>query len=143
MNIPNPRPLLRRAFTLVELAVAVLLSMTISAMMMAYCDRNMDMRFGEAAVRLSAALRKDRIEARTTLMPLEHEGNKAVLYKETLRRLQARLAELGMFTGDVNGIFDEATRNAIKSFQAEKELPASGIPDQRTLHLLFRRAPQG
>lgn len=113
---------------------------TLSSALMAFCDKNADMRFAEATARLAASLGRDRLVNRTELVPISHEGKNHYVYKETLRRVQAQLAEKGLFSGDVNGEFDEPTRAAIETYQTEKKLPVSGLPDQRTLYSLFKDA---
>lgn len=113
---------------------------TVTSALFAFCDTNADMRFGEAAARMTAALRKDRLVSRSELIPIEHDGNTAYVYKEAIRRAQAALAERGIFTGDITGEFDGATRSALETFQKENKIPESGLPDQRTLFMLFRPA---
>lgn len=111
---------------------------TVTSALYAYCDKNADVRFGEATARMAAALRKDRLVSRSDLIPIEHEGNTAYVYREAIRRAQAALAERGVFTGDITGEFDDATRIALEAFQKENKLPENGLPDQRTLFTLFQ-----
>jgi hypothetical protein len=40
--------------------------------------------------------------------------------------LQQRLRELGFFPGEVSGLFDESTQNAVKAFQKERGLVTDG-----------------
>ena len=113
---------------------------TLSSALMTICDKNADMRFVEAVTRLAIYLRKDRVVSRTERVAIPDGEKKLYVYKETVRRMQAALAERGLFTGDVNGEFDESTRTALESFQSEKKLPVNGVPDQRTLYSLFHSA---
>lgn len=48
------------------------------------------------------------------------------------RIVQAKLAELGYFDGAIDGIFDEETINAIKSYQKDNNLTETGNLDQVT-----------
>ena len=49
-------------------------------------------------------------------------------------QLEDQLAVLGYFTGDmVDGIFDDETEAALRSFQSAKQLPVSGIADLESL----------
>jgi peptidoglycan hydrolase-like protein with peptidoglycan-binding domain len=59
------------------------------------------------------------------------------VYEETLRRVQLELARRGLRSGEADGRFDPATREALESLQANHELPAMGLPDERTLQVLF------
>jgi hypothetical protein len=53
-----------------------------------------------------------------------------------LTGVQKRLAQLGLFHGEPNGAFDEATRTAVTTFQQSKGLPADGALDDATLKAL-------
>ncbi|MBR6030237.1 MAG: peptidoglycan-binding protein [Clostridia bacterium] len=56
---------------------------------------------------------------------------------EDVREVQTHLAELGYFSGQVTGRYGEATAAAIKSFQADFGLKATGVCDAKTHALLF------
>ncbi|MCC1492137.1 peptidoglycan-binding protein [Cognatishimia sp. F0-27] len=52
----------------------------------------------------------------------------------TARRLaEARLKQLGLEVGKVDGTFDRATRRAIRDYQRARALPVSGFLDQQTV----------
>jgi peptidoglycan hydrolase-like protein with peptidoglycan-binding domain len=53
-----------------------------------------------------------------------------------VRELEARLRQIAWFFGDVDGSFDDQTREAVSAFQAKRGIPATGEVDQRTLDLL-------
>ena len=53
-----------------------------------------------------------------------------------VRGLQARLAQLDWYFGDITGTFDSDTVAAVKGFQAKRQIPATGNVDQRTLDRL-------
>ena len=60
------------------------------------------------------------------------------LYEETLRRIQARLAEKGFYELPATGEFDAKTITAIAAFQETLEgYEATGFPDQATLWALL------
>jgi hypothetical protein len=113
---------------------------TLTAALVGHCDKNADRRFGEAVVRMAATLRADRLLERSDLIAIDHEGRKHYVYKETMRRAQAALGDLGLYSGDVTGEFDTDTRAALETFQTEEKLPVSGLPDQQTLYTLFRKS---
>ena len=112
---------------------------TLTLALVNHCDKNADMRFGEAVVRMTGSLYNDRLASKSELMPIEHEGKKHYVYKESMRRTQAKLSELGLYTGDINGEFNDATQEAIKTFQAEHKLKETGMPDQNTVFQLLRK----
>ena len=51
---------------------------------------------------------------------------------ERVRELQARLAQLDWFRGQVTGYYGEATTDAVAGFQAKRGFPVTGEVDQRT-----------
>jgi peptidoglycan hydrolase-like protein with peptidoglycan-binding domain len=53
-----------------------------------------------------------------------------------VRDLQARLVSIQWLFGDVTGTYDDATVEAVKGFQAKREIPVTGEVDQRTLDRL-------
>lgn len=63
-----------------------------------------------------------------------------------VRRLQERLKEWGYFSGNVDGIFGSATRQAVLKFQRENGIAADGIAGNKTLEqlgLLDEQSPTG
>lgn len=51
--------------------------------------------------------------------------------------LQARLKELGYYPGTVTGLFLSGTKNAVKKFQKDNGIYASGKADEKTLTALY------
>lgn len=51
----------------------------------------------------------------------------------TLRLIEARLAQLGLEPGAVDGGLDEDTRRAIRNFQADRDLAVTGFIDEQTI----------
>lgn len=46
---------------------------------------------------------------------------------QTIKLLQQRLQELGFYSGEIDGIFNSATEEAVKAFQEEEGLAADGV----------------
>jgi len=114
-------------------------SRTLAVYLANHCGKNPELRFGAAVVQLSAALHEDRLREKSDLIPIEHGGQTHFVYREALRRTQAALADLGMYSGNLDGTFNEATRTALKAYQAQKSLPDTGMPDQDTLFRLLQQ----
>ncbi|HXH79727.1 L,D-transpeptidase family protein [Nocardioides sp.] len=53
-----------------------------------------------------------------------------------VRRVQARLAQLNWYAGDVTGVYDEKTAAAVTGFQTKRKIPVTGEVDRRTLDRL-------
>ena len=58
-----------------------------------------------------------------------------------VKHLQNRLSELGFFDGNINGICDNATINALKKFQKSRGITADGICGKRTYRALEEENP--
>jgi general secretion pathway protein A len=56
--------------------------------------------------------------------------------------LQSALAELGFYTADVQGRFDEATRDAVSLFQQNRGIPSDGRVDARTVMSIYEALPR-
>lgn len=91
---------------------------------------------GEATYR---ALREAsyRLGART----LNHQFG-APMYGDDVATLQARLQDLGFYTGMVDGHFGLQTHNALMSYQREYGLAADGICGPETLRSLYFLGPR-
>jgi peptidoglycan hydrolase-like protein with peptidoglycan-binding domain len=61
---------------------------------------------------------------------------------EAVRDLRARLVSIQWLFGDVSGSFDSATVEAVRGFQAKREIPVTGEVDQRTLDRLHAMTVQ-
>jgi peptidoglycan hydrolase-like protein with peptidoglycan-binding domain len=55
---------------------------------------------------------------------------------DAVRDLQVRLVQIEWLFGDVTGTYDAATVEAVRGFQAKREIPVTGQVDQRTLDRL-------
>ena len=55
---------------------------------------------------------------------------------DRVRDLQARLKQIGWFSGNVTGSYGGVTVAAVKGFQAKRAIPVTGEVDQRTLDRL-------
>lgn len=49
-----------------------------------------------------------------------------------VEQIQSRLRTLGYFDLDINGVYDEPTREAVQAFQTDRALPADGIAGAET-----------
>lgn len=65
--------------------------------------------------------------------------------KESVKKLQARLVELGYLPSGVDGDYGANTKHAVEVFQSESDIPVTGTTDLNTYTALFsadaKRAP--
>lgn len=55
---------------------------------------------------------------------------------DEVRALQHRLLQVGWFTGQISGEYDDKTKAAVEGFQAKRGLPVLGFVDQATMDSL-------
>src|SRR6478735_7395259 len=55
---------------------------------------------------------------------------------DRVRDLQARRKQIAWYSADVTGTYGPVTGSAVKGFQAKREIPVTGLVDQRTLDRL-------
>lgn len=59
-----------------------------------------------------------------------------------VRAAQARLAQIAWLFGEITGTYDAATSEAVRGFQAKREVPVTGEIDQRTMDRLVAMTRQ-
>lgn len=59
---------------------------------------------------------------------------------EAVRRLQARLIELGLLSGEPDGVYGKYTAQAVSAYQQSQGLEATGVADHDTQARLFARS---
>ena len=72
-----------------------------------------------------------------SLPPQPFEKLKKRSTGESVYWLQMRLKELGYYTGTVTGGYYTGTENAVKAFQKDHKISATGIADVRTLEAIY------
>jgi peptidoglycan hydrolase-like protein with peptidoglycan-binding domain len=91
----------------------------------------------EGAFAEQARARIDRIEGRGEREAAEAAARQAEqqlnLNDVTRLLVERRLAQLGLEPGPANGSFDDATRQAIRAFQRDRGLPATGYLTDQTV----------
>jgi hypothetical protein len=104
-----------------------------------HCTANPDDVLANAVHLFVQATAATRLTEQSELITIPVPDSNAVIdiYRGTLSKVQSLLAELGHYTSTVDGAYGPGTAAAIKAFQAQHGLPESGLPDQRTLLVLF------
>jgi Putative peptidoglycan binding domain len=110
---------------------------TLLAMLNGYCGKHPETNFAAAVGLLTKVLQPERLTVAAEIVEVPGAKKPMRIYKETLNRIQRRLAELGHYAGAVTGELDKATREALQKFQKDRKLPETGLPDQQTLFTLL------
>lgn len=87
--------------------------------------------------RMVPGLRPLRVASFSPLLEVGDSSNKTFIYEALLKRSQAVLRNTGFYQGEIDGKFNEQTRNAVANFQKAKGLTPTGIPDPATLWMLL------
>ncbi len=74
--------------------------------------------------------RRPALHAGPTLLGPQTSGDR-------VRDLQARLKQIAWYFADVTGTYGPVTTTAVQGFQAKREIPVTGLVDQRTLDRLY------
>ena len=62
---------------------------------------------------------------------------KVLLYRETLRRIQAKFSSIGLYKGEEDGVYSPQLQKSIMAYQKSINFNPTGFPDQLTLWRLF------
>lgn len=84
---------------------------------------------------LAAGMGEQRSEAQGSQYHSQ-SGQSAKMDQNTTRQVQQQLQSQGYDVGQVDGIWGAKSRQALMDFQRDKNLQASGRPDQQTLAAL-------
>lgn len=103
------------------------------------CAATPDRRLHAVVAAVIAALQPDRLRESSPRVRIAEGERTTVLHRETIRRMQAALARLGLYRGEADGRFSDPTRSALMAFQSDLDFETTGFPDQATLWKLFRR----
>lgn len=95
----------------------------------------------EAQARIEALTRAEGEEAGRQQARAEEEA--LGLNPLTARLVEVKLADLGLDPGPVDGRFDERTRRALREYQRDRGLPATGFLNERTVVRLLADAVVG
>lgn len=94
-------------------------------------------RFPNGAFREEATARRDalrRVQADADMIAAAREEEAEIgLNPFTARVVEERLNALGLRPGPVDGEFDEATRRALRRYQQDRNIPASGYLNEPTM----------
>lgn len=109
-----------------------------------HCNSNPDDVLANAVQLFVRATVATRLTEPSELLEIEvPDGDAIDIYRATLSRAQELLAEAGHYNSTVDGAYGPGTAAAFRAFQAEKNLPETGLPDQRTLLVLFAPTFEG
>jgi len=99
-----------------------------------YCAANGEAKVEEGAQQLVAYLRPGALTEPAKVVAVGSGKNVVLLYVPVVAEVRKKLAEAGHPAGPSM----EDMAEALRSYQAEKNLPQTGVPDQQTLATLMK-----
>ncbi len=103
-----------------------------------HCQSNPNDRLYSVLNSMIIKVTPDRLRQDSPRIEIGEGKRKTILYRETIRRIQTRLAGRGLYKGRVDGVFTEDTKSALIAFQSDIGLETTGFPDHTTLWRLLR-----
>lgn len=103
-----------------------------------HCQSNPGDRLYGVMASIVSQLHPQRLAQESNKIEISDGSRKTQLYRETVRRMQQRLEQLGLFKAPIDGRYTDATRSALAAFQSDLNFETTGFPDQTTLWRLFR-----
>lgn len=105
------------------------------------CRRAPEGLFDTAVNTAIGALVPIRVQRSSPVVEMRVGEAATSLRAETLVAVQTRLRELNLLRVAADGRFGEQTRDALRAFQAERNLPQTGLPDPDTVVTLLLASP--
>lgn len=105
-----------------------------------HCAANPELHFAEVANAMIGFFENQSLGEVSPEVEAVAGEHKVVLYEEVLRRAQQALTLAGVYEGAADGVYGPKTKAALEAFQDDRDLPKTGVPDQRTLIELFTNA---
>lgn len=104
-----------------------------------HCESHPDDRLHQVLQSMISQLHADRLREESPRVEISDGERTTRLYRETLTRIQQRLAGLGLYQGGAHGRWTDATAAALMAFQSDIGFEMTGFPDQATLWRLLRK----
>lgn len=115
----------------------ILRSDSLLRLVLQVCRASPDLTVETALARLTNQLMPMRVASASPPVRVTVGESTTLLREETLRRVQERLRDEGLYEGDVDGGFDERVRDAVRRYQEREGLPATQLPDTATVMRLL------
>jgi hypothetical protein len=114
----------------------------IATLLSRICRDRPDSAYESAVVGLINAFAPMRLGVNSPVIELNRGDQTLRVRKAALAQVQRYLKETGRYGGNVDGVFGERTAEAITAFQAEAEIPQTGLPDLNTFAAILARIVQ-
>lgn len=103
-----------------------------------HCKKNPTEPFFRAITMMLQALYGKRLQKQSEIVKIQSNDKVLFIYKEIVELIQINLNKQNKANIRVDGNFGRNTESELRAFQKQKNIPATGIPDQITLQILLR-----
>jgi hypothetical protein len=97
------------------------------------CAQDDKQSFESAVLKTVNAFAPLRVQSESPLVQISWNEKQLSVRQETIKTVQAKLQERGLYDSAVDGTFGPKTAEAIIAFQKSKGIPETGLPDGITL----------
>lgn len=109
----------------------------LSALLNEHCSKNPHNTLFSVVTLLVDKIAANQLPEYSEKITVTQGKRKVMLYRETLRRMQAKLSSSGLYKGEEDGIYSPQLKKSIMAYQKSINFNPSGFPDQLTLWRLF------
>lgn len=104
-----------------------------------YCKESPKRKFFDVVKSMVVTLHNDRLNNFSQVKEIR-KGNKVLLiYEDIVKKIQINLKRHSFYNGEISGEYDPETEAGVKKFQKSVSTKVTGIPNQKTLVLLFQK----
>lgn len=114
----------------------------IATLLQRICRDRPESAYESAVIGLVNAFAPMRLATNSPVIELNRGDQTLRVRKAALAQVQQYLKDSGRYGGNVDGVFGERTAEAITAFQAEANIPQTGLPDLNTFAAILARIVQ-
>ena len=112
----------------------------LSSLLASHCGKNPNEPFFHATDKLLDSVKQDRLRESSEIITISVGDRRLNMYKDIVFRIQTALIADGHLKARwATGVYDKATVAAMREFQTANKLDVTGLPDQPSLSVLFRK----
>ncbi len=103
-----------------------------------HCVNNLNDILAPVLNSLLTRLHANRIKTASPYITINVGKYNGSLYVQTIKEIQRRLTQKGLYKKTANGLWNDETQTAISNYQKQHGFDVTGYPDQKTIWHLFR-----
>jgi len=109
----------------------------LTALLNEHCTKNPHNTLFSVVTLLVDKIAANKLHEYSEKVTVTQGKRKVLLYRETLRRMQAKFSLMGLYKGEEDGVYSPQLQKSIMAYQKSINFNPTGFPDQLTLWRLF------